>query len=116
MAYRRDWVDVCRCDIPCPASRQAPTDNPVPGVLAWHILRGTLIPNIRLDNLSLIGVGEFEGNLLAGAKAVFGLFIDERADERQREALQMIFGGQAGGWPGTSPRPLARCGASSSFP
>ncbi len=29
-----------------------------------------------------------------------GLFIDERADERQREALQMIFGGQAGGFQG----------------
>ena len=28
-----------------------------------------------------------------------GLFIDERADERQRQALQTIFGGQAGGWP-----------------
>jgi hypothetical protein len=27
------------------------------------------------------------------------LFIDERADERQHEALQMIFGGQAGAWP-----------------
>ena len=27
------------------------------------------------------------------------MFIDERADERQHEALQMIFGGQAGGWP-----------------
>jgi hypothetical protein len=25
--------------------------------------------------------------------------MDERADEGQREALQMIFGGQAGGWP-----------------
>jgi hypothetical protein len=29
------------------------------------------------------------------------MFIDERADERQREALQMIFGGRVGGWPGT---------------
>jgi hypothetical protein len=28
-----------------------------------------------------------------------GLFIDERADERQREALQTLFAGQAGGWP-----------------
>ena len=27
------------------------------------------------------------------------VFIDERADERQREALQMIFGGRAGGFP-----------------
>jgi hypothetical protein len=29
-----------------------------------------------------------------------GIFIDERADEAQREALQIIFGGQARGWPG----------------
>jgi hypothetical protein len=28
-----------------------------------------------------------------------GFFIDERADERSREALQAIFAGQAGGWP-----------------
>ena len=28
-----------------------------------------------------------------------GLFIDERADKRQRQALQTIFAGQAGGWP-----------------
>jgi hypothetical protein len=28
-----------------------------------------------------------------------GLFIDERADQRQREALQMIWSGQAGGFP-----------------
>ncbi len=26
--------------------------------------------------------------------------MDERADEGQREALQMMFGGRAGGWPG----------------
>jgi hypothetical protein len=29
------------------------------------------------------------------------IFLDERADERQREALQTILGGQAGGWPAT---------------
>jgi hypothetical protein len=28
-----------------------------------------------------------------------GLFLDEQADEGQREALQMLFGGQAGGFP-----------------
>jgi hypothetical protein len=27
-----------------------------------------------------------------------GFFIDERADDLQREALQSIFGGQTGGW------------------
>jgi hypothetical protein len=28
-----------------------------------------------------------------------GFFIDERADESQREAIQTIWGGEAGGWP-----------------
>ena len=32
-------------------------------------------------------------------KARMGLFIDEKADERQRQALQSIFAGEAGGWP-----------------
>ena len=31
----------------------------------------------------------------------WAMFIDERADQRQREALQMIFGGRVGGRPGT---------------
>jgi hypothetical protein len=44
-------------------------------------------------------MGGFEGNIWGGAEGPFGLFIDERADERQYKALQMIFGGQAGGWP-----------------
>jgi hypothetical protein len=36
-----------------------------------------------------------------GCTFAMGFFIDERADERQRESLQAIFGGEAGGWPGT---------------
>src|SRR5215216_3395425 len=67
-------------------------------MLAWHVREGHY-GDVRLDGLSLIGMGGFEGNIWAGAKAIFGFFIDERADERQREALQIIFGGQAGGWP-----------------
>lgn len=97
-----DWFDVCRCDIPCPCEfAQAPTDNYCEGVLAWHIREGHY-GDVRLDGLSLIGLGTFEGNIWSGeVKSPFGIFIDERADESQREALQTIFGGQAGGWPAT---------------
>jgi hypothetical protein len=78
---------------------QAPTDNWCEGVLAWHIREGHY-GDVRLDDLSVVALGYFEGNRWAGeAKAVLGLFFDERADEQQREALQMVFGGQAGGWP-----------------
>jgi hypothetical protein len=95
-----DWFDVCRCDIPCPCEfAQAPTNNYCEGVLAWHIGEGHY-GDVRLDGLNLIALESFEGNLWAGeAKVVMtGLFIDERADERQREALLMVFGGQAGGF------------------
>jgi len=50
--------------------------------------------------MNILAVGAFEGNIWEGAKATMGMFIDERADAPQREALQMIFGGRAGGWPG----------------
>jgi len=95
-----EWFDVCRCDIPCPCEfAQPPTDNWCQGVLAWNIREGHY-GDVRLDGLSLIAVGEYEGNLWSGqTKADMGFFIDERADESQREALQMIFGGQAGGFP-----------------
>ena len=68
-------------------------------MLAWHIREG-YYGDVQLDGLNLIAVGEFEGNMWDGeTKAVMGMFMDERADESQREALQMIFGGQAGGFP-----------------
>ena len=47
----------------------------------------------------MIAVAAFDGNIWAGqTKVVIGMFIDERAEQRQREALQMVFSGQAGGF------------------
>ncbi|WP_262273224.1 DUF1326 domain-containing protein [Microvirga yunnanensis] len=95
-----DWFDICSCDIPCPCEfAQAPTNNACQGLLAWHIRNGHFGP-VRLDGLNLLALGAFEGNLWTGeAKATMGLFIDEKADQPQRDALQIIFSGQAGGWP-----------------
>lgn len=46
-------------------------------------------------------LGVFKGNIWAGeSKVTMGYFFDERADERQRQALQMIFTGKAGGFMG----------------
>jgi hypothetical protein len=95
-----DWFDICSCDIPCPCEfAQAPTNNACQGMLAWHIRNGHF-GAIQINDLSLLALAAFEGNIWAGeTKAVMGLFIDEKADEQQREALQSIFSGQAGGWP-----------------
>ena|SRR5689334_19576001 len=95
-----DWFDVCRCNIPCPCEfAQPPTSGECDGILAWRIREGAY-GDVKLDGLSVLAVAYFNGNIWAGAKATMGIFIDERANPQQREALQLIFGGQAGGWPG----------------
>lgn len=95
-----DWFDVCKCTIPCPCTfAQPPTFGDCDGVLAYHIRHGHY-GEVQLDGLNILGVGQFVGNIWAGeTKVVLGLFIDERADRPQREALQLIWGGQAGGFP-----------------
>ena len=53
----------------------------------------------RLDGLNVLAVSEFTGNIWAGqAKVSMGFFLDERANDPQRHALQMVFSGQAGGF------------------
>jgi hypothetical protein len=96
-----DWFDVCNCTVPCPCTfAQAPSEGQCEGILAWHVREGNY-GDVRLDGLSVVAVGGFEGNIWAGeSKAAMGFFIDERADDAQRDALQAIFGGEAGGWPG----------------
>jgi hypothetical protein len=95
-----DWFDVCKCNIPCPCEfAQPPTFGNCDGILVWHVRTGTY-GNVALDGLNVLALAYFEGNIWAGAKATMAIFIDERANEQQREALQSIFGGQAGGWPG----------------
>ena len=94
-AVKGDWFDTCKCGIPCPCYfAQPPTYGDCEGVLAWHIREGNY-GGVPLAGLNVMALGTFTGNIWAGAKATMGIFIDERANERQREALQMIFGGQA---------------------
>jgi hypothetical protein len=53
--------------------------------------------------LNVLGLGSFRGNIWAGdgsTKVIVALFFDEKADEQQRDALNMIFGGKAGGFMG----------------
>jgi hypothetical protein len=95
-----DWFDVCKCNVPCPCTfAQAPSHGDCDGVLAYHIRTGHY-GEVALDGLNLLGVGHFVGNIWAGeSKVAMGFFIDERADRAQREALQLIWSGQAGGFP-----------------
>ena len=95
-----NWFDVCKCNVPCPCSwAEPPDDDWCEGILVWHIDEGRY-GDLSLDGLNVIGLGAFKGNVWEKpSEPKFGMLIDDRADDSQRQALQMIFGGQAGGWP-----------------
>jgi hypothetical protein len=96
-----DFFDVCKCNIPCPCEfAQAPTYGDCDGIMAWHIRKGQYGES-SLDGLNVLGLDSFTGNIWAGGgntKLTAALFFDEKANEQQREALQMIFSGKAGGF------------------
>jgi hypothetical protein len=94
-----DWFDVCKCNIPCPCTfAQAPTYGDCDGVLAYHIKNGRY-GETSLDSLNVLLLSYFKGNIWEGnTKANIASFVDEQANQQQREALQMIFTGKAGGF------------------
>jgi hypothetical protein len=99
-SLKGQWFDVCRCAIPCPCSwAQPPDDEFCEGILFWHIQEG-YYGDVKLEGLNVAMLGSFHGNVWEKAsECKEAIFMDERADEPQRAALQTIFSGQAGGWP-----------------
>jgi hypothetical protein len=94
-----DLLEVCKCNIACPCEfAQAPTYGDCDSVLAYHIKKGNY-GQTSLDGLNVLALSYFKGNIWAGeTKASIGLFFDEQGNPQQREALQMVFSGKAGGF------------------
>ncbi|MGH6864342.1 MAG: DUF1326 domain-containing protein, partial [Methylocella sp.] len=100
---RGEWFDVCSCALPCPCSfAQTPTYGDCLFTLVWKVHEGHF-NQTRLDGLGVVALGEFKGNMWindpnATMKLMF--YIDEAADVDQRNALERLFTGKEGGWPG----------------
>jgi hypothetical protein len=94
-----DFIDFCRCRVPCACSwGQPPDDGECDGIIAFHFREGNF-GDVDLSGLNVVGVSHFEGNIWEpDVRADIGMIIDETADDSQREAIQALFGGQAGGW------------------
>jgi hypothetical protein len=94
-----DWFDVCSCDIPCPCTfAQSPTNGVCEGILAYHIKNGNY-GETPLEGLNVLAISYFKGNIWAGeTKADFAIYFDETANKEQRDSLNMIFSGKAGGF------------------
>jgi len=97
-----EYFENCNCTVACPCifSANAPfTSQPTEGacevLFAFHIDRGSF-GDVSLDGLNLGMAARTPGPMIEGNWQV-ALYVDERADDAQGQALQAIFSGAAGG-------------------
>jgi hypothetical protein len=97
-----DYFENCSCDVVCPclvSSNPPLTSRPTQGhcavMFAIHIDRGHY-GDVSLDGLNVAMFAYTPGPMGEGHWKV-GAYIDDRADDRQQEALGAIFGGSTGG-------------------
>jgi hypothetical protein len=88
----------CNCDYGCPCNFNAPpTYGNCEGGWTWHIEQGTY-GDTSLDGLTLSVFADWPGAIHEGNGKAIAVY-DERADERQREALEnLLRGGEGGPW------------------
>jgi hypothetical protein len=96
--FEADYLQACNCDYGCPCEFSAP---PTPGFCegagAWQIKKGKC-GNVSLDGLCLGFAAHWPKAIHLGGGTVT-LFIDERANQEQRQALEDIGFGKLGGLP-----------------
>ena len=91
-------LEACSCAGPCPCwVGDDPDGGKCDTFIAYHIDRGQ-IRGVDVSGLSLVGVAQVPGNILAGNwRVVF--YLDEQASPEQEQALLDVFTGQLGGAP-----------------
>jgi hypothetical protein len=107
-----DYFDGCNCKSICPCIFALdPTEGHCKGVAAWHIEKGHFTSetnngnnsnknnnnSINLANLNVILAVHAPGHMFTGLKWKISLYLDEKANNDQKDALTKIFTGQAGG-------------------
>ena len=92
------YFESCNCDVVCPCVFTSdPTNDDCTVLLAWHIDKGKHA-DISLDGMNTALAAYSPGNMLK-TKWDVALYIDEKANPAQRDALTKIFAGQVGGEP-----------------
>jgi hypothetical protein len=103
-SFSGDYFENCNCAVSCPCviSPAAPlTSRPTEGncraAFFYHINQG-VYGDVKLDGLSAVVCVESQG-AMANGNWTSAAYLDERADDKQTDALAAIFGGTAGGPP-----------------
>ena len=94
------FLDACNCDWGCPCQFNAnPTHGNCEGISGYHIVSGSYgSDDVKLNGLNMALIASWPGPIHEGhGKASY--YIDNRADEKQFEALSNIITGKAGGGP-----------------
>ncbi|MBV9275290.1 MAG: DUF1326 domain-containing protein [Verrucomicrobia bacterium] len=90
------YFEACNCDVACPCVfLSPPTSGECTVLLAWHIDHGQF-GDQNLDGFNTALAAYSPGHMLE-TKWKVALYVDERANQGQRDALTQIFSGQAGG-------------------
>ena len=93
-----DYFQACSCDYGCPCEFEAPpTQGFCEGIGAYLITQGTY-GSVSLNGLAFGFYVRFPAAMHLG-NGTLGLFIDEKADAQQRDALLQITSGKHGGLP-----------------
>ena len=93
-----DFLQACSCDYGCPCEFNAPpTRGFCEGMVSWRINRGRY-GAVSLDGLGLAAAARWPKAMHLGGGTA-RIFIDEKADPAQRDALLQIASGKAGGIP-----------------
>ena len=90
------YFEACNCEVACPCVfTSPPTGGDCTVLIAWHIDQGQF-GETNLDGLNAVLAAHSPGHMLQ-VKWKVALYVDQRANQGQQDALTKIFSGQAGG-------------------
>jgi hypothetical protein len=96
--FDADFIQACNCDYGCPCEFSAPpTRGNCEGMVAWKITKGKY-DNTPLDGLGLAMAVSWPKAIHEG-NGIACVYIDEKANAAQRDALLQIAAGKQGGLP-----------------
>jgi Uncharacterized conserved protein len=90
------FFEACNCNVACPCVfLSPPTSGECTALLAWHIDQGRF-GQTDLNGLNAVLAVYSPGHMME-VKWKVALYVDEKANQSQQDALTQIFSGQAGG-------------------
>jgi len=97
-SLKGQYFETCNCEAACPCVfLSPPTEGDCKLLASWHIEEGNY-GGVSLEGLNVLLAVFSPGHMLK-VKWKAALYLDERADQPQKDALTKIFAGQSGGTP-----------------